>query len=198
MRRAALWLIFASLLATLLSGCALPRMIDSDVQSYAGTVPAVSNASFRFDRLPSQQNTHGVQDQIETFTQTALEHIGMARHEGAPRYLVQVLVGVETMRNPYYRPPRPRLVMGTDGRLHEEWPVFLSIESPWYHHSIKVVLRDTGSGQVAYETTAVFDGPWSDTLNLLPPMLEAAFKDYPQPVRQRVVVELPAAGPGAR
>ncbi|MEY4738499.1 MAG: hypothetical protein RL302_2818 [Pseudomonadota bacterium] len=198
MRRAALWLIFASLLATLLSGCALPRMIDSDVQSYVGTVPAVSNASFRFDRLPSQQATHGVQDQIEAFAQTALEHVGMVRHEDAPRYLVQVLVGVETMRNPYYRPPRPRLVMGTDGRLHEEWPVFLSIESPWYHHSIKVVLRDTGSGQVAYETTAVFDSPWSDTLNLLPPMLEAAFKDYPQPVRQRVVVELPAAGPGAR
>jgi Domain of unknown function (DUF4136) len=198
MRRAALWLISASLLAALLSGCALPRMIDSDVQSYVGTVPAVSNASFRFDRLPSQQATHGVQDQIEAFAQTALEHVGMVRHEDAPRYLVQVLVGVETMRNPYYRPPRPRLVMGTDGRLHEEWPVFLSIESPWYHHSIKVVLRDTGSGQVAYETTAVFDSPWSDTLNLLPPMLEAAFKDYPQPVRQRVVVELPAAGPGAR
>ncbi len=198
MRRAALWLISAYLLATLLSGCALPRMIDSDVQSYVGTVPAVSNASFRFDRLPSQQATHGVQDQIEAFAQTALEHVGMVRHEGAPRYLVQVLVGVETMRNPYYRPPRPRLVVGADGRLHEEWPVFRNIESPWFHHSVKVVLRDTGNGQVAYETTAVFDGPWSDTLNLLPPMLEAAFKDYPQPVRQRVVVELPGAGPGAR
>ena len=50
MRRAALWFVSAGLLALALSGCALPRMIDSDVQSYVGTVPAVSNASFRFDQ----------------------------------------------------------------------------------------------------------------------------------------------------
>ncbi len=198
MRRAALWLISACLLALTLTGCGLPRMIDSDVQSFVGTVPAVSNASFRFDRLPSQQNTRGVQDQIEAIAQTALERVGLARNEVAPRYLVQVMVGAESMRNPYYRPPRPRLVVGADGRIYEEWPIFLNIESPWFHHSVKVVLRDTGTGQVAYETTALFDGPWNDTLNLLPPMLEAALKDYPQPVRQRVVVELPAAGSGTR
>ena len=198
MRRTAVGLIAACLLALALTGCGLPRMIDSDVQSFVGSVPAVSAASFRFDRLPSQQNAGGVQDLIEANAQAALERIGMVRHDGAPRYLVQVLVGVETMRNPYYRPPRPRLVTGADGRLYEEWPVFPTIETPWFHHSVKVLLRDTGSGQVAYETTAVFDGPWSDTLNLLPPMLEAALKDYPQPVRRKVVVELPAAGAGAR
>lgn len=192
MRRFALWFMSACLLPLLLAGCSLPRMIDSDVQSYVGTAPAVSGASFRFDRLPSQQNTRGVHDQIEAYAQTALEHIGMARDDGAPRYLVQVQVGVETMRNPYHRPPRPRLVVGADGRIYEEWPVFLNMETPWFRHSVKILLRDTGNGQVAYETTAVFDGPWSDTLNLLPPMLEAALKDYPQPVRHRVVVELPA------
>jgi len=191
-------LISVCLLPLLLAGCALPRMIDSDVQSYVGTAPAVSGASFRFDRLPSQQNTGGVQDQIEASAQTALEHVGMMRNDAAPRYLVQVQVGVETMRNPHYRPPRPRLIVGADGRIYEEWPVFLNMETPWFRHSVKVLLRDTGNGQVAYETTAVFDGPWSDTLNLLPPMLEAALKDYPQPVRRRVVVELPADGPGAR
>jgi hypothetical protein len=198
MRRAALWLISACFLPLLLAGCALPRMIDSDVQSYVGTAPAVVGASFRFDRLPSQQNTNGVQDQIEAIAQSALEHVGMVRSDAAPRYLVQVLVGAETMRNPYYRPPRPRLVVGADGRIYEEWPIFMNMETPWFRHSVKVLLRDTGSGQVAYETTAVFDGPWSDTLNLLPPMLEAALKDYPQPVRHRVVVELPAPNEGNR
>jgi len=198
MRRAVLWVIAACLMPLLLAGCALPRMIDSQVQSFVGSAPAVSGASFRFDRLPSQQNNDGRQDQIEAIAQSALEQVGMIRSDTAPRYLVQVLVGAETMRNPYYRPPRPRLVVGADGRIYEEWPIFMNMETPWFRHSVKVLLRDTGSGQVAYETTAVFEGPWSDTLNLLPPMLEAALKDYPQPVRRRVVVELPTPGEGNR
>ncbi len=57
-----------------------------------------------------------------------------------------------------------------------------------------MLLRDSSNGQLAYETAAVFDGPWRDTLNLLPPMLEAALKDYPLPGKRRVVVELPVAG----
>lgn len=184
--------VIVACLVLLLAGCSLPRMIDSQVQSYVGTVPAVGNASFRFDRLPSQQNNDGKQDQIEAFAQSALEHIGMVRSDAAPRYVVEVLLAVETVRNPYYRPPRPRLVVGNDGRIYEEWPIFMNMEAPWFRHSVKVLLRDTGSSQVAYETTAVFDGPWTDTPNLLPPMLEAALKDYPQPVQRRVVVELPA------
>lgn len=198
MRRFAHWFMSACLLPLLLAGCSLPRMIDSDVQSFVGTAPAMSGASFRFDRLPSQQNTGGVQDQIEAATQLALEQVGLTRSDAAPRYLVQVLIAAETVRNPYYRPPSPRLVVGVDGRIYEQWPIFLHLETPWIRHSVKVLLRDTSSGQVAYESTAVFDGPWSDTLNLLPPMLEAALKDYPQPVRRRVVVELPAEGRGTR
>ena len=198
MRRSTLRLLAVCLMPLLLAGCALPRMIDSQVQSYVGSAPAIRDASFRFDRLPSQQNNAGNQDQIEAFAQTALEQVGMVRSDAAPRYLVQVLLAVQTVRNPYYRPPRPRLVLGADGRIYEEWPIFMNMETPWFRHSVKVLLRDTGSGQVAYETTAVFDGPWADTVNLLPPMLEAALKDYPQPVQRRVVVELPADGSGTR
>ena len=197
MRRAALWLMSACLLPLLLAGCAMPRMIDSDVNSFAGTAPAVRGASFRFDRLPSQQNTGGAQDRIEAIAQTALERVNLMRHDAAPRYLVQVQVGAETMRNPYYR-PRTRLVVGADGRLYEEWPLFPDLDTLWFRHSVKMVLRDSANGQAAYETTAVFDGPWSDTLNLLPAMLEAALQDYPQPMRRRVVVELPAPTGGNR
>jgi len=192
------WLLAVCLIPLLLAGCALPRMIDSQVQSYVGSTPAVTGASFRFDRLPSQQDRAGTQDQIEAFAQSALEQVGMVRSDAAPRYLVQVLLAVQTVRNPYYRPPSPRLLLGADGRIYEEWPIFMNMETPWFRHGVKVLLRDTGSGQVAYETTAVFDGPWADTLNLLPPMLEAALKDYPQPVQRRVVVELPAEGSGTR
>ena len=186
------------LLATVaLTGCSLPRMIDSDVQSFVGNAPALTGASYRFERLPSQAH-NTAQDQIEALAQEALDHIGLQRNDNTPRYLVQVALTVDSMRNPHYRPPRPRLVVGANGVLYEEWPWAVSIESPWFRHRVQLLLRDSGTGQLAYETAAVFEGPWSDTLNLLPPMLEAALKDYPLPGNRKVVVELPAAGRDAR
>lgn len=185
-RRALLVLAVAAL-----TGCSLPRMIDSDVQSFVGNAPALNGVSYRFERLLSQANKMD-QDQVEALAQEALDRIGLQRNDDAPRYLVQVNVAVDTMQNPHYRPPRPRLVVGANGAIYEEWPWTLSVEAPWYRHRAHLLLRDSGTGQLAYETAAVFDGPWRDTLNLLPPMLEAALKDYPLPGKRRVVVELPA------
>lgn len=185
-RRALLVLAVAAL-----TGCSLPRMIDSDVQSFVGNAPALNGVSYRFERLPSQANNMD-QDQVEALAQEALDRIGLQRNDDAHRYLVQVNVAVDTMQNPHYRPPRPRLVVGANGAIYEEWPWTLSVEAPWYRHRAQLLLRDSGTGQLAYETAAVFDGPWRDTLNLLPPMLEAALKDYPLPGKRRVVVELPA------
>lgn len=185
------------LAAAALTGCALPRMIDSDVQSFVGNAPALTGASYRFERLPSQADDAN-QDHIEALAQEALDHIGLQRSDTAPRYLAQVNLSVDTMRNPHYRPPRPRLVVGANGAVYEEWPWTLSVETPWYRHRVQLLLRDGGTGQLAYETAAVFEGPWRDTLNLLPPMLEAALKDYPLPGKRRVVVELPATNRSER
>jgi hypothetical protein len=180
----------------LLAGCAVPRMIDSDVQSFVGTAPAVSGASYRFERLPSQAN-NPAQDQIEALTDDALAHAGLSRNDATPRYLAQVGLSVEGMRNPNYRPLRPRLVLGTNGIWYQQ-SLFMDLDNPWYRHTVHLLLRDAISGQVAYETTATFDGPWNDTLNLLPPILEAALRDYPMPGTRKVVVELPSRSDGAR
>ncbi len=118
------------LAAAALTGCALPRMIDSDVQSFVGNAPALSGASYRFERLPSQAHNND-QDQIEALAQEALERIGLQRNDDAPRYLVQVNVSVDGMRNPHYRPPRPRLVVGANGVVYEEWPWTMDVEVPW-------------------------------------------------------------------
>lgn len=185
------------LAAVALTGCALPRMIDSDVQSFVGNAPALTGVSYRFERLPSQAHNND-QDQIEALAQEALERIGLQRNDDAPRYLVQVNVSVDGMRNPHYRPSRPRMVVGANGVVYQEWPWAMDVEVPWYRHRAQVLLRDSANGQLAYETAAVFEGPWRDTLNLLPPMLEAALKDYPLPGKRRVVVELPAPGAGER
>jgi hypothetical protein len=184
------------LAAALLSGCAMPRMIDSEVQSYVGTVPAVPGASYRFERLPSQAN-RPAQDQVEALASDALAGAGLRRDDTTPRYLVQVAFSVEGMRNPYYRPPRPRLILGTNGVWYEQ-PLFMDLEIPWFRHTVHLLLREVTNGQVAYETTATFDSPWNDSPNLLPPMLEAALRDYPTPGTRKVVVELPNRSAGAR
>jgi hypothetical protein len=184
------------LAAALLAGCAMPRMIDSDVQSFVGTAPAVTGASYRFERLPSQAN-NPAQNQIEALAADALANAGLQRNDATPRYLAQVGLNVEGMRNPNYRPARSRLVLGTNGIWYEQ-SLFMDMENPWYRHQVHLLLREAATGHVAYETTATFDGPWSDTLNLLPPILEAALRDYPMPGTRRVVVELPNPNAGTR
>jgi hypothetical protein len=186
------------LCALALSGCSLPRMIDSEVQSFAGSSAPVSGADFRFERLPSQQQNAGQQEALEAMTQEALERVGLLRKDAGGRYLVLVGFSVDNIRNPYYRPQSPRFVMGNNGMLMEVWPRVTDMEVPWFRHRLQLTLRDSSNGQLAFETSAVFDGPWSDTPNLLPPMLEAALQDYPQTSRRTIRVELPARSAGLR
>ena len=41
-----------------------------------------------------------------------MERVGLNRNDTSGRYLAQVGLGVDNIRNPHYRPPRPRLVRG--------------------------------------------------------------------------------------
>jgi hypothetical protein len=61
-------------------------------------------------------------------------------------------------------------------------------------------MRDLASSQVTFESKAMHEGPWSDGANLLPLVMEAALRDYPNPPNgpRKVVIELPAQGREAR
>ena len=169
--------------AVLLSACALPRMIDSDVQSFTGTTAPKSGASYRFERLPSQSSRGTDHVKMEALAEAALSRAGLKRNEARADMSVQVGVQVIAMHSPIQRSPR-----------HRSPVVELVMESPWYSHTVNFVMRDIATGQVSYETTASFDGPWSDSLNLLPAIMDAALNGYPTPPAglRRVVVELPA------
>ena len=191
-------LLFAPLLLT---ACALPRMIDSDVESFAGNPPAVAGASYRFERLPSQQALAEHQTQTEALAEVALGHAGLVRSDTMPRYSVQVTVQVAQMPSPYMprvirRPP----LMATDGTLFFPQPLLLLQEPNWFSHTVRFLLRDATTAQVAYETSARFDGPWGDSGNLLPIVMDAALSDYPNPPLglRKVIIELPAPGPSTR
>lgn len=178
--------------ALLLGGCAMPRLIDSEVVSFVGTPGAVRGASYRFERLPSQQALGAEQDSVETMAAPALERAGLVRNDAQARYSVQVEVKVEAYRPaPRIHPHASSLLMPYDALpLYPGAPLFL--ESPWYKHTVHLVLRDSASAQVVYESTARFDGPWADSAKLLPAVLEAALHGYPTPPAgpRTVVMEL--------
>ncbi len=179
----------------LLTACGMPRMIDSQVQSFVGTAGAAATASYRFERLPSQQLRP--QGQVEALAQLALQEVGLhlaTQANGPPRYSVQVTAQVMS-----FQPPPRRMTGGVtpfvnaDGTPVYSPLAFLS-EPPWYLHTAHFVLRDLSSGQIAYETTGRFEGPWSDSLTLWPVVMRAALQGYPNPPQgvRTVIIELPA------
>ena len=185
------WALMASVL--LLGGCAMTRMIDSYVSSFIGSSGAVTNVGYRFERLPSQLGNSATQDHLEALTTQALQRVGLTRNDAQARYTVQISVRVEQTTHNSARVLRQSgFYVGADGLLWES-PNALFMEPPWYIHTVQLLMRDIQSGQVAYESTAVHEGPWSDTANLVAPMLEAVLRDYPNPPSgpRRVVVELP-------
>lgn len=186
----------------LLAACGMPRMIDSQVQSFggaAGSAGAASNVSYRFERLPSQQSPE--QDHVEAMARTALQEVGLHLANGAtgpdaaPRY--SVLVQAQVM--PFQPAPRrsTRTIapfVNADGAPVYSPLLFLS-EPPWYLHTAHFVLRDLPTGQIAFETTGRFEGPWSDSFTLWPVVMRAALQGYPNPPPgvRTVTIELPAA-----
>jgi hypothetical protein len=196
------------LLATLmvaagtLAGCATSRMIDSDVQSFPGTPTAVVPSSFSFERLPSQKDARN-QGALEAMAAAALENKGLKQNATNPAYRVQLNFQSELLA----RDPRPGgypVSMGFgfgvgyghyDRRDRYGASGFgVMMQPSWYRNSVHLVLRESASNRVAYETTASFDGPWSDAGNLFPAIVDAALDGFPNPPSgsRKVVIELPA------
>jgi hypothetical protein len=166
----------------MLSSCASgPRVLDNDVQSFVGNTPPPVGATFRIDRLPSQKTDSKERTQLETLTTAALQRAGLQPDATQPQLSVQVDVQVQTfVRTPPLPVRMGRIVMAPDGTLWQPISPFM-LESTWTRHRVDLILRDTATGQVALETQATFDGPWTDTLRLLPAILDGALRGYPTP-----------------
>ncbi len=180
-----------------LTGCATSRHVDSEVRSFAGPAPVAAAASYRFERLPSQ--TAKTQEPLEAAAQKVLTAKGLVLDEAKARYSVQLRLEADALAPDYWHgafgPPLfDRILVAPNGTLWREVrrPI---LDSTKVRHMVQVVVRDLGTGSVAFETRAVHESPWSDTLNLIPPLVEAAFADFPQgqPTAKRVVVVVPYA-----
>lgn len=66
----------------------------------------------------------------------------------------------------------------------------LAMEPPWSRYRVQIVLRESGSGRVLYESEAQHTGPWSDAANILPAVLRAALSDFPHPAPRGTTVRV--------
>ena len=178
-----------------LAGCGTMRLVDTDVRSYA-TPPLVPvGASYRFERLPSQQADAAQQARLEAMAQAALAKVGLQRDDANAGYSVQLLAGIRI--DPYAPWDRRSIVWGPgfnsgwgpySGNLlfmgHHPfwgWPGFGMSEQPYYWYQVSLIIRKLDNAQVVYETQAAHDGRWADRQAILPAMLEAALQGFPNP-----------------
>jgi len=204
LRRWGLLLATTGLLA--LGGCASVYLVDNQVQSFAhwdaARAPAAPQA-YRFERLPSQREGDAAasQDALEALTRAALARLGWSLAEPAASAPWAVQVTADAMRLP--RPPweDPWDGFGYPGRSHffmgfgdPFWGSgFMRIDTPYHQRKLSLLIRQTASGQVVYETQAAHDGVWHSTPALWSAMLDAALRDFPAPPAgtRQVNIEVP-------
>ena len=187
-----LWSAIGMTSLMVLTGCATTRIIDSEVRSFASSTVTANPASYRFERLPSQNLQAQAQDQLENIAQPLLERVGLRKDGTNAQYALQITAALETIENPSYsRTWRNQRSIERDGLIR--FPMAgLMLEPPWHRYRISVLLRDVASSQTVFESTAQHVGPWSDTQQLLPAVIRAALSDYPsaQPQPHTVFIEV--------
>jgi hypothetical protein len=195
LRRGLGWL--AVLATLLLAGCASSYVLDNSVQSFSGLAAMPPQPTYRFERLPSQQAPD--QAQLEAMADAALHKAGLRRDDANPRYTVQVSARIQPILSPWADPwdgwwgvgvRRHHFGFGFGSRL-------MTMESPWYHREVSVIVRELATNRVVYETRAANDGPWSGSAAVFPAMFEAAMQGFPTPPpgpRQVNVTVAPPAG----
>lgn len=208
--------LIATLALALLGGCATSWTVDSDVTTFSRITAPASPASYRFERLPSQQNNAAAQASLENMAELALARVGLQRDDTAPRYSAQIDASVSVQYSPWVDPwvygggwgprfyPYPR-AYGGYGYYGYGWPgagwFGPAAAAPWYVRHVSVVLREVPGGQVVYETRAQNDGPYSTNEPILQALFDAAMQGFPNPpVGPRqidIVIDTSAKAPGA-
>jgi hypothetical protein len=202
---------FALFLAATLSGCATSWVVDSDVKSFSSLPAVPPGATYRFERLPSQQADAARQESLEAMAAAALEKVGLRRDDARPTYSAQISARVTAGLSPWADPwlfDGPWGYGGYGGYGYHgyarRWygggwyggPAFMPpAANPWYEREVSIVLRDIGSNRVVYETRARNDGPYNASAAILPVMFDAALQGFPNPPQgeRRVNIELRAA-----
>jgi len=188
-------------LAAVLSGCATSWTVDSNVTSFSRPPGPKAPATYRFERLPSQQAQEAGQLELEAMAEMAMSRVGLTRNDAAPRYAALINARVQVQVSPWADPwvysswgPGWGPGWGPYGRPwpygygygrgpYGGWygPAYAPVYNPWYSREVSVVLRELPSNQVVYETRASNDGPYNANGPVFAAMFQAAMQGYPNP-----------------
>jgi len=183
------------LIVFLLTGCSSMRVVDSQVNSFApARVPEGSR--YRFERLPSQQSNAAAQNQLEAMAEEALAKVGLVHDNQAAAFSVQVSATQRAQQDLLDYPApgwNSGWMMGNGGFALGRGAMFpgLGMRTS-YWREVGLIMRDSASQAVVFESRATNDGPWSDSDAVLPAMLDAALQGFPEPPTgvRRVNIEI--------
>jgi len=177
------WRFFTVAVLAVLAGCASTYTLDSTVQSFTQVPSLGVPATYRFERLPSQQDP--LHAQLEALADPALNAAGLKRDDANPRYSVQVGARTQPTLSPFADPfpPYGWGWGGFGGWRHRHYGVGIGMhyEAPWYHREVNVVIRELATNRVVYESRAVSDGPFFESSKVFPAMFQAAMQGFPNP-----------------
>lgn len=198
--------LLLGLATALLAGCSTTRIVDGRVQSFSTLNALPSPATYRLERLPSQQTPSF--DPIAQLAEQALARVGLQRDDaGAPRLLVQI--GVQADNVPrvdpwsysygphgFYGPSPWAFNGGFGGGWHGRgWGVGgiwrMGGPTPLHRRAVSLVMRDAQTQTVVYETSAVHEDVWVSDPAVYGVLLDAALQGFPQPPQGPRQVPLP-------
>jgi hypothetical protein len=196
------------LAAVALGGCATRWVVDSDVRTFSSMAGVPAGATYRFERLPSQQVEEATQQQLEAMAGAALDSVGLRRDDAAPQLSALIGARVSAELSPWADPwlvggpwfgPGPGWGCAGAWGCGRGWygggwygPAFGPPPTPWFAREVSIVLRELPSNRVVFETHARNDGPYSNSAHVLPVMFQAALQGFPNPPQgeRRVNIDL--------
>lgn len=178
--------------ALLLGGCAGTRIVEGDVQSYSRLPALPSPATYRIERLPSQQDPSF--DPIVALAQQALGRAGLqpaSAGQGQAALIAQIGVqaGQVPRRDLYAPHPWSLGWYGPGWGTRGLWR--MGEPTPLHRRAVSVVLRDARTQDVVYETSAVHEDVWVIDPDVYGVLFDAALAGFPQPPTGPRQVRLP-------
>lgn len=183
----------------LLGACASLMTVTPEVRSFGNWPEGRVAGSYRFERLPSQEQPLSRAAEWERLAAPALAKAGLRPAEPGSAADLVVSLGVRVSvseGDPWADPlwhrwnaPLYHWRLGLPLRSH---PMFIERR---YEREVGVLLRDRASGTALYEARASLDGSTRGDDRLIAALFEAALSDFPQarPQSHDVRIALPPA-----